>query len=148
MKSFENESLTRPCIAWDESMSVGVKALDEEHRELLGTLNELHEEILAGGQLDDFEVIIERFVLLIKAHLAHEEELLVAAGCPEEDAEAHHRVHDQIIARTLTTQAGFRCDAPPEITPEGVDELAAWLIEHIKGPDMACGIYLNAQGIY
>ncbi|MBI3574766.1 MAG: hemerythrin-like metal-binding protein, partial [Gammaproteobacteria bacterium] len=36
-------------IEWDEKYSVGIAAVDHEHRELIGLVNEAHERLMRPG---------------------------------------------------------------------------------------------------
>ena len=145
------QSLTKNTVdifLWHDGLSVGVREMDLDHHDLLNMLNELHHAVDNAAPLDTVEAIVERIVALTKVHLEREEQLLVEHEYPEEDAEAHHREHDRMIARVLMVQASFRCDIPPALCPPDVIDLTHDLIDHIRGFDMAAALFLNAQGIY
>jgi len=145
------QSLTKNAVdifLWHDGLSVGVRDMDMDHHDLLNMLNELHHAVDHDAHLDTVEAIVERIVALTKIHLEREEQLLLEHGYPDEDAAAHHREHDRMIARALMVQASFRCEIPPSLRPPDVIDLTHDLIDHIRGFDYTAGIFLNAQGIY
>ncbi|MGA3371229.1 MAG: bacteriohemerythrin [Terracidiphilus sp.] len=134
-----------PWISWEPELSVGVKELDDDHRELIGMLNEIHA-TANGRQNQGLSDLVERVVASAKAHFAHEERLLDEAGYPE--ADAHYKEHDRMIAKALSVQAAFRCGSPCALSQEFFDFLRDWLIHHIRECDKSYGPSLNAKGIH
>jgi len=85
-------------IEWDEKYSVGVAAVDHEHRELIGLVNEAHDRLLRpGGEeavMDFLGEIFER----ISAHFALEEQIMRARNYDHYDTHKadHERLLDEI----------------------------------------------------
>ncbi|MCR4300221.1 MAG: bacteriohemerythrin [Sulfuricaulis sp.] len=85
-------------IAWDNRFSVGVAAVDHEHRELIGLINETHERL----KRPDADITVPDFLgeiyTRISAHFALEEKLMRASRYdqyPEHKAD-HERLLDAI----------------------------------------------------
>ena len=85
-------------IAWDNRFSVGVAAVDHEHRELIGLVNETHERL----KRPDADITVPDFLgeiyTRISAHFALEEQLMRASRYdryPEHKAD-HERLLDAI----------------------------------------------------
>jgi len=49
-------------FVWQDSYSVGVKVLDEDHKKLIGIVNELHDGILAGKSREALGPVLDRLV--------------------------------------------------------------------------------------
>jgi len=133
-------------MSWEPELSVGVKEMDDEHRELIGMLNEIHASTAANRNGRELSHLVERVVARAKAHFAHEERLLEEAAYSE--AGAHYREHDRMIAKALSVQAAFHCGSPSALSEEFFDFLRDWLLHHIRECDKLYGPSLNAKGIY
>lgn len=67
-----------PLIVWDEKFSVGVAAVDHEHRELIGLVNEIYDRLkdpAASVTVPDF---LGEIYARIAAHFALEESIMRA----------------------------------------------------------------------
>lgn len=84
-----------PLIEWDEKFSVGVAAVDHEHRELIALVNEAHERLVRPGAAED---LLGEIHARIAAHFALEERLMQEQrydGYAEHKAD-HERLLDEI----------------------------------------------------
>jgi hemerythrin len=133
-------------MSWEADLSVGVREMDDDHRDLIGMLNEIYEATSAGRKDQDISELVERVVARAKAHFAHEERLLDEAGYAE--ADAHYKEHDRMIAKALSVQAAYRCGSPCALSQEFFDFLRDWLLHHIRECDKLYGPSLNAKGIH
>jgi hemerythrin len=134
-----------PLIVWNETMSVGVKDLDEQHKKLVDILNELHESIAAEQSKEVLGKIIEKLIEYTRVHLGYEERILFQAEYPE--LSEHGRQHDEMIATALAAQAKVRWGASPGLSLEILEFLQNWLINHIQGSDKLYTAHLHAHGI-
>ena len=132
-------------MIWNESMSVGVGGLDEDHKELVALLNEMDEAVACGQSRDAINAIIDRLMEAVKTHFAREEDLMAKAGFP--GAAEHTREHDETLKAILQWQAHFRSSSSPMMSPEILSRFQSWLDNHIQGADLVYGPYLNAKGI-
>jgi len=132
-------------MIWNETMSVGVCGLDDDHKELVALLNEMDEAVAAGQSKDAINAIIDRLMESIKTHFAREEDLMAKSGFP--GAAEHTREHDETLKAVLEWQAHFRSASSPMMSPEILSGFQSWLDNHIQGADMVYGPYLNAKGI-
>jgi hemerythrin-like metal-binding protein len=132
-------------MIWTEEMSVGVKELDDDHKQLIGMLNVAQETLSSARSREALEEVLDRLVEMTKAHFVHEERLFDQAGFP--GAEAHRREHDLMLAAALKWQAHFKSGRPPFLSVENLNGFESWLDNHIEGADMLYGPHLNAAGI-
>jgi hemerythrin-like metal-binding protein len=135
-----------PVIVWKDEMSVGVKALDAEHRNILEMMNQLHDDVLAGAENKMLVSILTELIKKTKAHLDHEETMLAKTGYPGNSE--HHKAHDAIIAKGLMLQARFMSGSEEPFTMAEVNLLHEWLGSHLCESDKLYAQHLNAHGIF
>ena len=73
-------------IEWDEKYSVGVAAVDHEHRELIGLVNEAHDRLMRPGGEEAVKDFLGEIFARISAHFALEEKILRARNYDRYDA--------------------------------------------------------------
>jgi hemerythrin len=142
----EKDWLAMALLEWDEKMSVGVKAMDDDHKALVGLLNEMSEALDSEQERKVLGAVLERMIQYTKDHLAREERLLAEHGYP--DCTEHHKGHDLMIATALQAQASFRVGRSEMLSDEMLQFLKNWLESHIMGTDKEYGPFLNSKGIY
>lgn len=134
-----------PLVEWNDSMSVGVRKLDEQHRSLVEILNDLDAAVASGHGCDQLGPIIERLIQFTREHFKDEEALLASTGFP---ASAEHGAqHDALISAALSAQARFRWGTRPQLAAELLVFLQNWLVNHIQGSDRDYIEHFRAHGI-
>jgi len=135
-----------PFMTWNDKLSVGVVALDNDHKKMIGLLNELYDGIVAeqgkvvlGGVLDQ----LKEYTLY---HFAHEEDLLARTGYM--DTEIHQREHHELLVWSVKVQEQFRDGTLVAPSLEVMNYLKDWLFDHIMGSDQQYKAHLNAMGIH
>ncbi len=86
-------------IEWRNEFSVGVPAVDHEHRELIETINRLNDIAVAGGDPERVIAVLGDIYAQISAHFALEERIMREAsydGFAEHKAE-HERLLDALL---------------------------------------------------
>jgi len=81
-------------LQWKERYSVGVEAVDHEHRELIDLINRLHEESARGGK-DAIEAFLGDLFKGISAHFALEERFMRERKY--QDIDAHKNDHEKLL---------------------------------------------------
>ncbi len=131
-------------LRWDESLSVGVRMMDVEHKRLVFLLRRLANGLKSG---DDENLLKNLDNLAEKAanHFLHEERLLrltdFAATVP------HEREHAKFLHKIRAVQLGLRAGDAGALSKEVVHSLGDWLEQHIKDCDKEFSAYLNLRGI-
>ena len=135
-----------PLMEWTEDMSVGVKVIDDDHKKLIGMLNELNDGILADKTGASLESVIEGLLRYTKYHFAREERFFAKTGYP--GGAAHKAEHDLLATRVGNLQMRFETGQSIILSMEAVEFLKNWLTDHIMGSDQQYGPHLNAKGIH
>ena len=131
-------------VAWDESLSVGIQAIDDEHQKLLSLINNLQTAVLyPTGETFERQALSE-LVEYTKYHFQREEELMRENGYP--DFEAHKRQHEEMIEEVSEFLGAYEKDREATID-ELTRFLKTWLIDHIAGTDQQYAPYLRDKGI-
>lgn len=131
-------------IRWSSDLETGVRAIDRQHEELIGMLNELdaaHADGCAQAVLDD---VLQRLGTYVIFHFGTEEALM--AGLPHN--EAHARQHRQEHAAFIDKVTGLRAQAVDNgrQTMEAlIDYLNEWLYQHILKSDRELAALLNRK---
>ncbi|MDE2398086.1 MAG: hemerythrin family protein [Burkholderiales bacterium] len=134
-----------PIMPWSDLLSVGVASIDQQHRILVGILNQLGDSLEAGIDAWDESVALTRLVDYTESHFAFEEELMRRAGYPGLDAhEQEHRLLFQQVAELMA-----RSSSGEKVGTQALLVfLRDWLTSHIMGTDRALGLSLNRMGMH
>jgi hemerythrin-like metal-binding protein len=121
-------------------MSVGVPALDTDHRCLIRIINLLRE--VEGHDLGRMvETVLDTLHLYARYHFAREERLMEACGFP---ALAEHRAEHKNFAQTIAMlRLQYRGKGSRRAAGQLLDYLKGWLRQHILVEDMAYKRHLS-----
>jgi hemerythrin len=133
-----------PLMTWTQQLSVGVKVLDDDHKKLIGMLNQLNDGMKAGQGRQTLGKVFDELVDYTKMHFAREEQFFAETGYGA--AEAHKKEHDDLTMRVLDLQTRHNNGALA-LSKEVINFLQGWLIYHIQGSDQKYRPHLNANGI-
>ena len=126
-------------IVWDESLSVGIDEIDEDHRRLVDLYNLLQHAVAEGESTDYVDALLEELISCTIWHFKHEERLMLKSGY---DAfEDHKLAHRDLIDGVRTLQKKFH-DNNKFLTSEDFEYLSNWLTVHIVENDMRLGFFL------
>jgi len=133
-----------PLVTWDQTYSVSVRRLDEQHQKLFALLNALHEAMRQGkGQAVVQDTLCELATYTV-THFRAEEELMRKtnySGLAAHQAE-HQRFVDRVNQFTQDLKAGGNVSSL-----QVVGFTKEWLAEHIRRMDRSYSAHLNAQGV-
>ncbi len=63
-------------IIWDDTLDVGVAALNEDHKHLMQFINELHSGMITGIGISKMTYILDGLIDYTKKHFMREEALM------------------------------------------------------------------------
>lgn len=134
----------RRFVAWRDDLSVGIQAVDDDHKNLLHLINNLQTAVYYPTGETFERQALEELVAYTKYHFEREEQLMEANGYP--DFANHKREHEAMIAKVGDFLAEYEKDR--EATVERLTEfLKTWLINHIQGTDQKYSPYLKSKGV-
>ncbi|MCS7044302.1 MAG: bacteriohemerythrin [Bryobacteraceae bacterium] len=120
-------------VDWKPEYNVGHAEIDEQHKRLVGLINQLHDAMKAGGRHEDLMRIMNELVNYTRYHFTHEENLMRQAGYP--DLASHQRAHRAMVEQVekLKQEAG---SSRAGFSIKLMGFLKNWLTDHILGSDM------------
>ena len=133
-------------MTWTKEMSVGVTAMDDDHKKLIDIINELHDGIAAGHKKEVLSAVLDQLVDYTKFHFAKEEELMLKASYLAVSTQKIE--HASFISRISNLQERFKSAPVAMLDLELMDFLRAWLFSHIRVSDKKYGPHLNDSGLY
>jgi hemerythrin len=133
-----------PLLEWSEELSCNVKEIDDQHRRLVGMINELHQAMLQGQTQAVLAGTISKLEDYAIYHFATEERYMALYHYP--GAQAHIAEHGVFMLKVADFQKKY------EATEFGLSiqifkYLSAWLRDHIMVSDKAFGPFFNANGL-
>ncbi len=134
--------ISKRFVKWNDSYSVGIESIDNDHKKLLGMINQL--QTASHYSTDDGMVdeILNELVDYTKYHFNREENMLQEHNYPEFGV--HKQQHEAMIAQVSTFIDEYRVHNSRTID-DVVQYLKSWLINHINGCDQEYAAYLKGK---
>lgn len=130
-------------VAWDESMSVGVGVLDDDHKRLLDMFNGLLKTGVSTKSKDDLVPLLEGLRDYTDVHFRREETFMERHAFP--DLEAHKAAHRYFVDEVEKLRRELHGNQTMMLRIDLILLLKEWLIEHIQSTDKQYKPYM-AEG--
>jgi len=121
-----------PMVTWDDTYSVEIQEIDEQHKRLIEIMNELYTAIAHKSNRDLISDVLDKLVDYTKVHFAVEETLMRVFHYDGYDE--HKAIHDRIVTQVLEFQGKFR-SGNDSVGMELLLFLKDWLFDHINKVD-------------
>ena len=136
-------------IEWDNTYSVGVKVIDEQHFKLVEYTNDYGKDMLEGIGLKKTILLFQELAAYAKYHFKTEEDMMIKYSFPDYDS--HKKIHDEFSANLAMSIKRFQ-EGEFLIGHEIHKYLREWLMDHILDhtmeADRELGVFLNEKGVY
>lgn len=116
-------------MVWDNTLALGVQAMDGEHKELLALMNKIHDGFLAGAVVND---TVARLGAACARHFADEEAFMQSIAYPE--LNVHKLLHKQLLEKYAHHVGAIKAGGG-KANEAFFSFLKLWLVSHIKGID-------------
>jgi len=127
-------------LKWNDSrMSVDIKLIDDQHKELLKIINTLATSINDNSQKRDILIIVDKLIEYTKYHFSTEEVLFEKFNFDKTDS--HKAEHAEFIQTftdirlKLTDYKYSRNKLAVEISQKIFTYLTTWFVKHVTGTD-------------
>lgn len=132
-------------LAWRDAYSIGIPEIDDQHRLLIGRIDDLERAVHNAAGTADLKKKLACLGKLLLTHFGTEEKLMVLYGYP--DREAHMSDHAAVM-RTFVDLMGEFIDSgsTSSLALALSGSVADWLASHLLGADQALGAFLNLRG--
>jgi hemerythrin len=139
---------------WEDSFSVSIAEIDQQHRQLIKLVNQLHEAIERSNdlatmaavmsELDTTSSAIDEMVDYARVHFATEENYMLRYVYPEYDS--HKNEHQEFIDKVQTFRSKFE-KTKTRLSLDITEFLKTWWRRHILAEDRRCGAFLNEAAL-
>jgi hemerythrin len=132
---------------WDDSLSVGVKLIDEQHKVWIERLNSLSAAIETHQELGHISRTMNFMVDYVEFHFAAEESLMAAQNYP---GIAKHKLEHQKFRDTLKDLLVLELEED-DVTSRVADSVnhfqISWLKNHIQQVDRQFAVFLREKDV-
>lgn len=125
-------------VKWEKKFELGIPAIDEQHRHLVGLCNQLHSEIMSRRSPDGkawrvaLSEALRETVSYTRTHFHLEEKLMAAAGYG--NLPGHKNRHQEFVDTISRTLSGFD-QTNLQSALDFSKFLYEWILEHIAYED-------------
>ena len=131
-------------ITWNDQYSVGIRKIDDQHKRLVGFINDLHGSMLEGKGKEVMGKILGGLIDYTRTHFLAEESLMSLYRYA--DFEAHKKEHDGLTGKVLDLQRKFQ-EGTASMTLDLMTFLKDWLTNHILKLDKKYAPFLIGKGV-
>ncbi len=131
-------------LTWQDKYSVGIKQIDDQHKQLFTMINDLNDAMLVGKGKDALMPILNKLASYCISHFAVEEKLFDTHGYPEtaDHKEKHYKMNAKVKSLIGDVQSG-----KSTVSIEVMNFLKNWLDKHIMETDQKYAPYLQSKGV-
>lgn len=132
-------------VEWSDVLSVGIEEIDEQHRVLVGLVNQMHDAIHEKHGSAVVNEILGKLAEYTRIHFAVEESLMRILGYP--DYEDHKAQHEGLLHTVVDLQQKVE-SGKTAIGFELMHFLKLWLTKHIMESDQKYSDHFISAGAH
>lgn len=133
-------------IEWDDSLSVGVDLIDEQHKMLIKRIKDLSDAVNSSRGAVQIGKTLGFMIDYTEFHFSAEEKHMTEASYPGLDLQVQQHEEFKSSLKHMVTE--FEEDGATAQLSEGVNTyLINWLVKHIKSIDSKFGEFLCEKGL-
>ncbi len=131
-------------IDWNDSLSVKIDSIDDEHKKLINMINEFYENIETKSNDELISKLIKEMKEYTLVHFSTEEKYFEQFNYP--GYESHKKEHDAFVKKVIYVEKRF-LEGSLLLSLEITKFLMDWLKEHIRGTDQQYTEFLIMKGV-
>ena len=131
-------------VRWNDSFSVNVVEIDQQHKELIKMFNQLATAIQEKKEDDTLEKTLDDLINYAEEHFKIEETYFAQFGYPEE--ESHREEHLTFVLKVLDYKDKLNKEGK-SLSIDVFHFLWNWFKNHIKVTDMQYSQFFNDNGL-
>ena len=128
-------------IKWDDGLSLGIPAIDEDHKKLIGYYNDLLAACFASVGPSVINRTLSKLIDYTHEHFSREEQLMSGMHYP--DYLAHCAEHAALLLSVSDLKKNASSNLDHEISNDTLVFLRSWFIDHVLGSDLALAKFLQ-----
>ena len=127
-------------IEWKRYYELGIKETDEQHKHLIGILNEMIKAKNEGKTDEIFGKIIKELVDYTQYHFSSEEKYMERFNYP---ALAEHKAQHKMLVKQIVKLLEDVKEGKTQVGDKLFDFLKHWIIRHVLDHDKQFGLFLE-----
>ena len=132
-------------IQWDDSLSVNVELIDEQHKMLIQRIKDLSDAVNSSRGATEIGKTLGFMIDYTEFHFSTEEKHMKELDYPGFDV--HRKQHDEFKSTLNEMVMEFEEDGATAQLSEWVNQyLINWLVDHIKSIDTKLAAFLQDKG--
>ncbi|TET08279.1 MAG: bacteriohemerythrin [Candidatus Thorarchaeota archaeon] len=133
-------------IEWEDSLSIGVDLIDEQHKMLIKRIKDLSDAVTSSRGAVQIGKTLGFMIDYTEFHFSAEEKHMKEMSYPGLDLQIQQHEEFKSSLKHMVTE--FEEDGATAQLSEGVNTyLINWLVKHIKSIDSKFGEFLREKGL-
>jgi len=129
---------------WTESLAIGHRVIDEQHRELIDRFRFLLEACKAGKGKERIAELFGFLDSYVVSHFRAEEQLMAEHDYP--GLAEHKSQHAWLVGKVAELKGVLLADGPSfNLVVEANQTLLNWIVEHIRNTDVRLARFLQER---
>ena len=121
-------------VRWSETYETGIPRIDVQHRDLLQTINRLHECVHAGAGPEKILSTLTFLIEYAETHFREEETLMQKSDFP--GLEEHRNEHQSFASKVIGFRAQLQTEGSNLHPADLILFIVGWFSAHIMETDM------------
>ena len=133
-------------IQWDDSLTIGVELIDEQHKMLIQRIKDLSDAVASSRGSGQIGKTLGFMIDYTEFHFSAEEKHMTEMSYPGLDIQKQQHEEFKSSLQHMVTE--FEEDGATAQLSKGVNTyLINWLVKHIKSSDSKFGEFLKEKGL-
>ena len=131
-------------IEWSDSLSIKIKEIDDQHKNIAGLVNELHDAVMANKDKATLGIALDKLIAGADMHFKTEEKYMekyAYIGLMD-----NKKIHSDFVKVCLNLQTRFNAGTAKIDLPI-LDMIKKWLTGHMTIEDVKMGKFLVSKGM-
>lgn len=122
-----------PIMTWDTSLDVGVETMNDDHKQILDLMNEIHDRAATGETGPAMTALVDKLAQVTIDHFRDEEAYMASVDFA--GLASHTLIHADLLKKYTAHADAIRANGG-QVPSDFLMFLKLWLTAHIKGIDM------------
>ncbi len=127
-------------VSWSDELSVGIEEIDNQHKQFVAMINELHTAMKSGHATTILPQILTKLSNYAVFHFSHEEKVMQSYNYL--DLRNHRTLHDQ-FTKQIKKLFDDLSSGKVLLSIEVMNSLKDWLVTHIMVQDKKYGEHIK-----
>ncbi len=131
-------------INWDDRLSVGVPSIDDEHKKLIGLINDFYQDIYEKSPWEKIVETVRGLKEYTTYHFATEERYMSNLGFP---GYVPHKAEHELFVKAVNDYQRKLDDGKFIVSVEITNFIKDWIKNHILGTDKKYSGFFVSHGV-